>query len=73
MFRRSKKMKSIPYDPAIEEPAIHKSICTGEASLGFLNKETGQFKPYGLADSPETITHFAEETGVKLEDLKTIY
>lgn len=73
MFRRRKKSKNILYDPSTEEPAIQKSICTGEASLGFLNKETGQFKPYGLADSPDTIAQFALDTGVKPEDLRTIY
>ena len=39
----------IPYDPAVQEPALRSSICTGEMVVGFLDRETGRFREYELA------------------------
>ena len=38
------KKQKIAFDPAKQEPAVRKSICTGEMTVGFIDKETGKFR-----------------------------
>ncbi len=39
----TKKKQTIPFDPETQEPVIRASICTGERTAGFADKQTGRF------------------------------
>ncbi len=41
LFRKKPKVQ---FDPNTQEPAILKSICTGEMTAGFVDKSTGKFQ-----------------------------
>ena len=43
-MRFFKKKKRKEYDHEKQVPVIRKSICTGEETAGFQNKETGHFE-----------------------------
>ena len=66
-----KKEKPLPYDPARQEPAVRKSICTGEMTLGFVDRQTGRFQDLMKADGEKDLEEFRRRTGV--EHIKTIY
>ncbi len=63
----------IPYDRAAQEPAIRSSICTGEMTLGFLDRQSGRFHEYGLARDQGDVEAFCRRVGVEPKDIKRIY
>ncbi|MBR2524335.1 MAG: aspartate dehydrogenase [Clostridiales bacterium] len=69
MFGRKKS--KIEYDPAVSEPAVKRSICTGETTVGFIDIQTGKFHDLKLVTSQEEIDDFMRQTGV--ENIKTVY
>ena len=70
---RKKEPPRIRYDPESQEPALRSSICTGEMTVGFLDRKTGRFKEYGLARSQSDVDAFCKSVGVESEDIKRIY
>ena len=70
---RKKEPPKIPYDPAKQEPALRSSICTGEMTVGFLDRQTGKFKEYELARSQSDVDTFCKRVGVEAKDIKRIY
>ena len=66
-----KKAKKIDYDPELQEPAIRRSICTGETTVGFIERSSGRFIDYKLVKNSYEIDEFMKQTGT--EKLKTIY
>lgn len=68
-----KRPASIPYDPAAEQPAVRKSICTGEMTVGFIDRKTGKFRDVMMAANQRELDGFLKQIGAKSEDLKTIY
>lgn len=69
LFR--KKDPPIPYDPALQEPAVRRSICTGEMTVGFVDRQTGRFHDYMCVRTPEELEAFCRRVGVR--DIRTIY
>lgn len=69
-FHRQKKTKS--YHHETEIPCIRVSICTGEETAGFRNKDTGQFKEAMLIRNEEDLEAFREEYGIH-EEIKKFY
>ena len=67
---RKKTPPRFPYDPQTQEVAVRKSICTGEMTLGLVDKATGQFRDLMLVDQ-ETLENVMRE--MKLDNVKTIY
>lgn len=55
------------------EPALHKSICTGEATVGYIDPATGHFRDLKKVDTESEIISFCKEVGIDRNDLKTIY
>ena len=55
------------------QPAVRRSYCNRELTLGFIDKETGKFKEYGGANSQQELEAFCKKFGIRPEDLKTIY
>ncbi len=72
LFRR-KELPSIPYDPAAQEPALRSGICTGELVVGFIDRETGQFREYELARDQNDVNVFCKRVGIAPEQLRHIY
>ena len=61
---------AVSYDPATQEPAVRKSICTGEMTVGFIDKATGKFTDLMCVDR-KGLEDFMRDIGV--EEIKTIY
>ena len=72
LFHREKK-PSIPYDPNTQRPAVRRSICTGEMTVGFVDLETGRFMEYMLARDQRELENFCRGVGIDVKDLQTIY
>ena len=65
-----KKAPPISFDPKTQQPAVRKSICTGEMTVGFIDKATGKFTDLMCVDQ-KGLEAFMREIGV--EEIKTIY
>ena len=72
LFHRGKR-PSIPYDPATQQPAVRRSICTGEMTVGFIDRSTGKFREYMLARDARELEDFCRGVGIEPNDIKTIY
>ncbi len=68
-FKR--KEPAFSYDPNTQQPAVRKSICTGEMTVGFIDKSTGKFTDLMRVDGQAGLDRFMRELGV--EEIKTIY
>ncbi|MBO4580617.1 MAG: aspartate dehydrogenase [Clostridiales bacterium] len=66
-----RKAKKIDYDPAHQEPAVRKSICTGEMTVGFVDLATGRFIDYKLVRSQSEIDEFMRQVGT--DKIRTVY
>ena len=69
LFRKNKRPG---YDPEKRIPAIKKSICTGEAVAGFLDRGSGKFIEYVLIRTPKDLDDFRRQYGID-GPIKTIY
>ena len=67
-----KNKKVIEWDRENLIPVIHKSICTGEAVVGFKNKKTREFVEIMLINSNEDLEKFVKLYGIDTE-IKTEY
>ena len=66
-----KKPPRLQYDPQTQQPAVRKSICTGEMTAGFIDLRTGQFKDLMRLDGRAGLEAFKKQTGAK--EIKEIY
>lgn len=73
LFQRRKKVQTIPYDPNTQEPAVRKSICTGEMTAGFVNRATGKFTDYLLVHDQAELEAFCRDVGTDAGSIKVIY
>ena len=65
-----KKPSAIPYDPATQQPAVRKSICTGEMTAGFVDRQTGAFHDLMRVDE-KGLEEFKRQTGA--DSIRVIY
>ena len=70
---RKKRPAAIPYDPEARQPAVRRSICTGEMTAGFVDRESGKFHEYMRLNGRAELEAFCQSTGIHPEELKTIY
>ena len=70
MFK--KKNKIIEWDRENLIPIIHKSICTGEAVVGFKNKNTKEFTEIMLIEKDNDLNEFIKKYGIT-EKINTEY
>ena len=63
-FHKKNKKSPGHYDPSVQKPAIRCSICTGEQTAGFLDRETGSFTDVMLLRNEEDLRQFCEEYGI---------
>jgi len=66
-----RKETPIPFDPETQEVAVRKSICTGEMTVGFIDKETGHFHDYMRMHNQKELDEFCRAVGAK--DIRVIY
>ena len=52
---------------------MRRSICTGEMTVGFVDRQTGKFHDVMMAANQRELDDFLKQIGAKSEDLKTIY
>ena len=71
--RHKKKTPSITYDPNTQEPAVRKSICTGEMTTGFVNRANGKFTDYLLVHDQVELEAFCRDVGTDVGSIKVIY
>ena len=69
LFR--KKTPPIAYDPDTQLPAVRRSICTGEMTVGFIDKATGKFTDLMRVDGQRELEAFMKRIGA--DEIKTIY
>ncbi len=69
LFRR--KRTDIHFDPNTQQPAVRRSICTGEMTVGFIDKSTGRFTDLMRVDSQKELEAFMKQIGA--EEIRTIY
>lgn len=71
LFR--KKTAPVLYDKARMRPEIHRSICTGERTAGFYDRETGKFKEQMLIRSEKDLQYFCTQYGIERDEIKEVY
>ena len=69
-FFKKKALPPLPYDPQTQEPAVRRSICTGEMTVGFIDKATGKFHDLMMVDS-QGLEDFRRQVGA--DEIRTIY
>ena len=70
---RKRDRDTIDYDPPTQQPAVRKSICTGEMTAGFIDRETGRFRDIMRLDGQKELEAFCKSVGVSAGEIKTIY
>ena len=60
------------YDKEKEAPVLRCSICTGEQTAGFREKESGKFRDVALLRSEEDLEAFRRQYGIEGE-IRRIY
>ena len=73
LFHRKPKEKVPAYDAEKLQPAVRKSYCNREMTLGFLEKDTGRFRAHCGATTQKEVEEFCRKYGIRPEDLKTFY
>lgn len=74
LFKRHQpEPETTAFDPAIYEPVIRSSICTGEKVACMRDRSTGKLQELVLIRTQEDIDAFCRRYRVKAEDVKTIY
>ncbi|MBR5347788.1 MAG: aspartate dehydrogenase [Lachnospiraceae bacterium] len=77
MFGKFSKKSSpkalLSWDPSREEPVVKKSICTGEATVGFVDRATGKYRDVRKVTTQMEIEAFCREAGIEPGSIKTIY
>ncbi len=66
-------MKKLIYDPAVQQPAVRKSICTGEQTAGFVELATGKFHEHCLLRTPKELAAFCRACGVEPSELREVF
>ena len=70
---RKKERPRIPFDPETQTPAVRSSICTGELTVGFIDKASGKFHEYQLTRNLDEVEQFCGDLGIPPESIKRIY
>ena len=67
---RKKPLPRFSLDLNTQEPAVRRSICTGEMTVGYIDKATGKFHDLMMVDS-QGLEEFRQQVGV--DEIRTIY
>ena len=72
-FHRAKRSGAEPFDLSTQQPAMRKSICTGEITVGYIDRTTGKFHDMQLAASQQEAEVFFRDRGAGDQEIKVIY
>ena len=72
-FFRKARRTSPTLDLSAQRPAVRKSVCTGEMTGGYIDRETGKFHELELIRGPDGFSKFCESLNVKPSDVETFY
>ena len=72
-LKRKKTSDPSPYPPDLFEPVLRSSICTGEKTACFRNRETGKLHQILAIRSREDLEDFGKQYGVNTEKMKTVF
>ena len=72
LFGMRRKKPTVTYDPDTQQPAVRRSICTGEMTAGFIDRKTGKFQEVMLVEGEAGLEEFCRDIGAKLDEVKTI-
>ena len=67
---RKKPLPRFSLDLDTQEPAVRRSICTGEMTVGYIDKATGKFHALMMVDS-QGLEEFRRQVGA--DEIRTIY
>lgn len=70
---RKKKAEAGSYPAGEYEPAVRKSICTGEMTFGFIRKADGRFVDIALVRNEEEMKTLASGYGFGGCEIREIY
>lgn len=73
LFNRKKERPPEPFDLAAQQPAVRRSICTGEMTVGYIDRATGKFHDIQLAPDRRALEAFFTARGVAMAQVKEIY
>ncbi|MBO4496183.1 MAG: hypothetical protein J5752_10045 [Clostridiales bacterium] len=73
IFRKKEKQEKVLFAPEKEEPAVHKSICTRETTVGFVDRASGRYRDVRKVMSQAEIEAFCLEVGADPKKIRTIY
>ncbi len=72
MFGKKRHGKEYPeFDLSVWKPFVRCSICTGEQTVGFKNRETGEVEEIGVVKSPAELERLKKFYGV--DEFEKIY
>lgn len=73
IFHKKEGSSHLHFDPDKEEPAVRKSICTGEMTVGFLLRGSKHFRDVQVVHSQAEVDAFCRAIGADPSTIKTIY
>ena len=68
-----KKEKRLFFDRNSQVPVIRSSICTGEKTAGFKDRDTGKFVDICCIRSNKDLEEFMKTYGILREEIRTEY
>ncbi len=71
LFKKRRPGPAVVFDPDRYTPVLRCSICTGEQTAGFADKETGSFHEIMLIRNEQDLAEFKDTYGV--EDIRKCY
>lgn len=71
--RKETEPETTAFDPAIYEPVIRASICTGEKVACMRERSTGKLQELMLIRTDEDLAAFCRRYHVGQEDIQTVY
>ena len=74
LFRKHQpEPETTVFDPAVYEPVIRASICTGEKVACMRERATGKLQELMLIRTEEDLAAFCRRYRVEAKDVRTIY
>ena len=68
-----KKPKLPPFDLNTQQPAVRRSICTGEITVGYIDRATGKFHDLQMIPDQHALEDYLRQRGANPQTVKTLY
>ena len=74
LFKKKEKLRTASLYPMEKyEPVLRSSICTGEQTACMMDRVTGKLHEVMVIRNSQDLKQFAEEYGVNLDTIRTVY